>query len=163
MAEKVHSDEAKAVPSSQQAKMERSLPTEGAKHGKSSSGAEKVHGNEAHAKEAHNKTAHGKETPDGKAVAMKLVTPEGFSVRGAVLTGLVVSAKAPKTVTVERIITKYVPKYERYKKIKSRVKAHNPESLNAKEGDMVLIGETRKLSKTKNFVVMQIMKRAGST
>src|SRR3989338_3070403 len=86
-----------------------------------------------------------------------------LSVRGSVLTGLVVSAKAPKTVTVERIITKYVPKYERYKKIKSRVKAHNPESLNAKEGDMVLIGETRKLSKTKNFVVMQIMKRAGST
>ena len=101
-----------------------------------------------------------KETRDAKAGEMHMRTPEGFSVRGAVITGVVVSAKAPKTVTVERIITKYVAKYERYKKTKSKVKAHNPESINAKEGDMVVIGETRKLSKTKNFVVLEILKRA---
>src|SRR3989338_9977639 len=83
-----------------------------------------------------------------------------LSVRGSVLTGLVVSAKAPKTVTVERIITKYVPKYERYKKTKSKVKAHNPDSIGAKEGDIVTIGETRKLSRTKSFVVIEIVKRA---
>ncbi len=84
---------------------------------------------------------------------------EGFSVRGSILTGTVVSAKAPKTVTVERIITKYIPKYERYKKSKSRIQAHNPESINAKEGDVVRIGETRKLSKTKNFVVLEVIKK----
>nr|AJS12512.1 30S ribosomal protein S17P [uncultured archaeon] len=84
---------------------------------------------------------------------------KSFSVRGAVLTGKVISAKAPKTVTVERIITKYVPKYERYKKIRSKLRAHNPESINAGEGDIVRIGETRKLSKAKNFVVMEIVKK----
>ncbi len=109
------------------------------------------------AKKAQVKETHG----DSKAGELRLRTPEGFSVRGAVLTGLVVSAKAPKTVTVQRIITKYVTKYERYKKIKSKVKAHNPESINAKEGDMVVIGETRKLSKTKNFVVLEILKKAN--
>ncbi|HZX20650.1 MAG TPA: 30S ribosomal protein S17 [archaeon] len=82
-----------------------------------------------------------------------------FSVRGAILTGMVVSAKAPKTVTVERRFTKYIPKYERYKKSKSKIKAHNPEEINAKEGDVVTIGETRKLSKTKSFVVLNILKR----
>ena len=82
------------------------------------------------------------------------------SVRGALLTGTVVSARAPKTVTIERNITKYVPKYERYKKSKSKIKAYNPESINAKEGDLVTIGETRKLSKTKNFVVLEILKRS---
>jgi len=107
-----------------------------------------------HAKES-------KETKEHKAGEIRFRTPEGFSVRGAVLTGLVVSAKAPKTVTVERIITKYVPKYERYKKTKSKVKAHNPESINAKEGDMVVIGETRKISKTKNFVVLEILKKVA--
>ncbi len=84
---------------------------------------------------------------------------EKFSVRGAMITGLVVSARTPKTVTVEREMTKYIAKYERYKKSKSRVKAHNPENINAKEGDLVKIGETRKLSKTKNFVVLEIVKK----
>src|SRR3989338_375816 len=88
----------------------------------------------------------------------QLSTPVGFSVRGQLLTGIVVSAKAPKTVTVERQITKYIKKYERYKKAKSKVQAHNPQEINAKEGDMVLIGETRKISKTKNFVVLKILK-----
>ncbi len=86
-----------------------------------------------------------------------------FSVRGAVLKGVVVSAKAPKTVTVERIITKYVPKYQRYKKIRSRIKAHVPDGVSVKEGDFVSIGETRKISKTKSFVVIGKVKGEGQS
>ncbi|MFH1224785.1 MAG: 30S ribosomal protein S17 [Candidatus Diapherotrites archaeon] len=82
-------------------------------------------------------------------------------VRGNVLTGRVVSAKRDRTVTVERKLTKYVQKYERYSKSRSRVAAHNPACVNAKEGDMVKIGETRKLSKTKSFVVLGIAKEEG--
>lgn len=85
-----------------------------------------------------------------------------LKVRGNVLTGTVKSAKALKTVSVERALVKYVPKYERYKKTKSRVYAHNPDCIAAKEGDLVTIGETRKLSKTKSFVVLKIEKRAGA-
>ena len=83
--------------------------------------------------------------------------PEVFSIRGNIFEGKVVSAKANKTVTVERILTQYLAKYERYKKIRSRLKAHNPESINAKEGDWVRVGETRRISKTKSFVVMEIL------
>jgi len=82
-----------------------------------------------------------------------------YSVRGNIFEGKVVSAKAQKTVTVERSLTHYLAKYERYKKIKSKIMAHNPESINAKEGDIVRIGETRKISKTKNFIVMKILSR----
>jgi len=81
-----------------------------------------------------------------------------FAIRGNVFEGKVVSAKANKTVTVERELVQYIPKYERYKKIRSRVKAHNPESINAKEGDHVRIGETRRISKTKSFIVMEVLK-----
>ncbi len=83
-------------------------------------------------------------------------------VRGNIFTGEVVSAKMQKTVKVLRILTKKVPKYERYKKIRSIIKAHNPECINAKEGDTVRIGETRKLSKTKSFVILEIIKRGES-
>ncbi|MBN1940610.1 MAG: 30S ribosomal protein S17 [Candidatus Diapherotrites archaeon] len=83
-----------------------------------------------------------------------------LKVRGNVFTGVVKSAKPAKTVIVERILTKYVPKYERYKKTRSKIAAHNPECMAAKEGDTIEIGETRKLSKTKSFVVIKIKKRA---
>jgi small subunit ribosomal protein S17 len=81
-----------------------------------------------------------------------------ISVRGNVFEGRVVSVKAQKTVGVERILTRYVPKYERYKKVKSKLFAHLPECMSVSEGDIVKIGETRKLSKTKSFVVLEVKK-----
>ena len=101
----------------------------------------------------------GKKPEKKETEQIKIKGNENYSIRGAVLTGTVVSAKAAKTVTIERIITKYIPKYERYKKTKSKITAHNPESINAQEGDVVKIGETRKLSKTKNFVVVEIVQK----
>ena len=86
-----------------------------------------------------------------------------IKVRGNVFIGTVVSSKPSKTVTIERTLTKYVRKYERYRKMKSKIHAHNPLCINAKEKDIVKIGETRKLSKTKAFVVMGIEKKSSET
>ncbi len=82
-----------------------------------------------------------------------------YPIRGNVFEGKVVSAKSNKTVTIERELTHYISKYERYLKIRSRIKAHNPESINAKEGDIVTVGETRRISKTKSFVVIKILNK----
>lgn len=87
-----------------------------------------------------------------------MANEKNLSVRGAVFEGKVVSAKAEKTVKVERILTTFIPKFERYKKTTSVINAHNPEKINAKEGDIVRIGETRKISKTKSFVVIEVIK-----
>jgi len=77
-----------------------------------------------------------------------------IKIRGKLLEGIVVSAKASKTVTVMREYVIYVPKYERYMRRRSKIKAHLPDCIEVKEGDKVLIGETRPLSKTKHFVVL---------
>jgi small subunit ribosomal protein S17 len=79
-----------------------------------------------------------------------------IKVRGNVFTGAVVSDKADKTIIVERVLSKRVPKYERYRKVRSRITAHNPNCIKAKEGNIVKIGETRKISKTKSFVVLEV-------
>lgn len=79
-----------------------------------------------------------------------------IKVRGNVYTGKVIGAKADKTVKVMRELMRKIPKYERYKKIKSIIMAHNPECIDAKENDVVRIGETRKISKMKSFVVLGI-------
>jgi len=80
-----------------------------------------------------------------------------ISVRGNVFTGIVVSARPSKTVVVQRTIVRHVKKYERYKKSKSKIYAHNPGCINAKQDDVVKVGETRRLSKTKSFVVLAVL------
>ena len=81
-----------------------------------------------------------------------------IKTRGRTFQGKVVSAKAQKTVTVEWNRRIYVPKYERYQNKRSKVKAHNPDEIDAKEGDKVVIKECRPLSKTKKFIVVEVLK-----
>jgi small subunit ribosomal protein S17 len=80
-------------------------------------------------------------------------------VRGRTFQGTVTSSKARNTVVVEWGYTHLVPKYERYERRKSRVVAHNPSCMKARQGDEVIIAECRPLSKTKNFVVVAVPKR----
>ena len=80
--------------------------------------------------------------------------------RGKIFTGVVISTKMQKTVTVEFERRYFLPKYERYEKRRTRIKAHNPDCVNAKDGDIVRISECRPLSKTKNFVVIENLGKA---
>ena len=77
------------------------------------------------------------------------------STRGREFMGTVIEAKMHKTVSVEWPRTRYVQKFERYESLRSRVKAHNPECINAEKGDIVRIRECRPLSKTKTFAVIE--------
>jgi small subunit ribosomal protein S17 len=82
-----------------------------------------------------------------------------LKTRGRTFIGQVISSKAQKTVTVEWQRRVYIPKYERYQTKRSRVKAHNPVEMSAKEGDNVIIKECRPISKTKKFVVVEVIKK----
>lgn len=82
-----------------------------------------------------------------------------LKTRGRTFKGVVVSSKAQKTVTVEWMRRVYIPKFERYQIKRSKVKAHNPSEMDAKEGDSVVIRECRPLSKTKKFVVVEVMRK----
>lgn len=78
-----------------------------------------------------------------------------LSVRTKTLEGKVVSAKMKGTVVVQRDYLHYVPKYMRYERRRSRIPAHNPPCIDAKEGDIVRISECRPLSKTVSWVVIE--------
>jgi len=92
-----------------------------------------------------------------KKVEEQMGQVKTYPIRGNIFEGEVVSAKANKTITVKRQLTHYISKYERYKKVFSKVKAHVPSGMVVKEGDIVQIGETRRISKTKNFVLMKVI------
>jgi len=85
------------------------------------------------------------------------VKSSDLSLRGRSFVGTVISARMQKTVTVEWGRRHLIKKYERYEKRRSRVKVHNPENINAKEGDVVRIMECRPISKTKNFVIVEVL------
>jgi len=78
-----------------------------------------------------------------------------LAARGVVLEGTVVSAKMQGTVIVQREYYVKVNKYQRFRRSTSRIPAHNPPCINAKEGDIVRIMECRKLGRTVSFVVVE--------
>jgi small subunit ribosomal protein S17 len=85
-----------------------------------------------------------------------------LSTRGRKFTGIVISDKMSRTVTVEWERRKFIKKYERYEKRRTRIKAHTPDSVGAEKGDVVQIEETRPISKTKNFLVTKIIKKLNA-
>jgi small subunit ribosomal protein S17 len=102
-------------------------------------------------------------SPEQKLVSTACEDPRcpvhgGLRARGRVFVGKVISDKMMKTVNVEWSRQHFLQKFERFEKRRSRVKAHNPMCINAREGDMVKIAECRSLSKTKKFVVIEKLK-----
>lgn len=76
-------------------------------------------------------------------------------VRGRKFVGTVTSNKMSRTVTVQWEYPYFIPKFERFERRRTKVKAHSPPCMELAEGDTVRIAETRPLSKTKHFVVIE--------
>src|SRR3989338_3740957 len=95
------------------------------------------------------------EIPKQKCNDVKCPFHGSLSVRGRQFTGIVVSTKMRKTAVIEFNRLHFLKKYERYEKRRTKLKVHNPECINAKDGNIVRIMECRPLSKTKNFVIIE--------
>ena len=95
------------------------------------------------------------ETPKQGCSDIKCPFHGKLSARGRQFTGTVISAKMRKTAVIEFGRLQFLKKYERYEKRRTKLKVHNPECINAKDGDVVKVIECRPLSKTKNFVIIQ--------
>lgn len=75
------------------------------------------------------------------------------------LVGTVVSAAADKTITVLVETYKNDPLYGKRVKVSKKYAAHDEKNI-AKKGDRVLIVETRPLSKTKHYRLVEIVEEA---
>ena len=79
----------------------------------------------------------------------------GFSVRGQLIDGQVMSTRMERSARVQREYLRYMPKYERFEKRTSSYTAHAPPCLQVQVGDVVKMMECRPLSKTKSFVIIE--------
>ncbi len=70
------------------------------------------------------------------------------------LKGIIVSTKMKNTAVVEVEYLKFHPKYKKYYRRHKKFKAHNPDDQ-FKEGEKVIIEETRPLSKEKRWRIIK--------
>ncbi len=98
--------------------------------------------------------AHEKTKETANCNDIHCAVHKALGTRGREFVGTV-TASSQKTATVEWPRSKKSPKFERYEKAKTVLKAHNPECMSAKRGDIVRISECRPISKTKSFVIIE--------
>lgn len=72
-------------------------------------------------------------------------------------TGRVVSTKMTKTATVEVVRFKTHPIYKKRMKIKKKFSVHDEKKV--KVGDKVIIVETKPISKTKKWKILEVVEK----
>jgi len=79
-----------------------------------------------------------------------------LSLRGKLIVGTVVSHKGKNMVVVEREYSRFVDKYKRYERSKSKIHAFISDCMDVSDGNKVKIAECRPLSKTISFAVVEV-------
>ncbi|KAF6264236.1 hypothetical protein COO60DRAFT_225581 [Scenedesmus sp. NREL 46B-D3] len=102
-----------------------------------------------------------KEAIEGHYIDKKCPFTGNVSIRGRILTGVVKSTKMTRTIVVRRDYLHYIKKYARYEKRHTNISAHISPAFRCREGDTVVIGQCRPLSKTVRFNVLRVIP-AGS-
>merc|ERR1712022_32827 len=103
----------------------------------------------------------GFKTPEsaihGTYIDKKCPFTGNVSIRGRTLSGIVKSTKMHRTIIVRRNYIHYIKKYHRYEKRHSNIPAHLSPCFRCKEGDIVVIGQCRPLSKTIRYNVLCVI------
>ncbi|CAG8608622.1 11992_t:CDS:2 [Dentiscutata heterogama] len=85
-----------------------------------------------------------KEAIEGHYIDKKCPWTGMVSIRGRILTGVVVSVKMKRTIIVRREYLHYVTKYNRYEKRHKNLAAHlSPAFVGVSAGDIVTVGQCR--------------------
>jgi small subunit ribosomal protein S17 len=90
---------------------------------------------------------------------MKMKTKNNLRTHGRIFTGKVIKDVFHKTTTIEFPRQIYNEKYERFQKRRTKLKVHIPEGFNVVKGDTIKVIETRPISKTKNFLAVEVVKQ----
>lgn len=86
-----------------------------------------------------------------------------LTLHGQVLEGTIIASKSAKTAKIEFLRLYQLPKFERYEKRRTRLQVHNPPCIDAQVGDKVKVMACRPISKTKNFVIIEIKGKEDKT
>jgi small subunit ribosomal protein S17 len=100
-----------------------------------------------------------REKPAERKPIVRLPKPEGERGRRQERRGVVVSDAMDKTIVVKVETIRAHPRYKKVVRRSTKLHAHD-EANRAKLGDVVLIVETRPISKTKNWRLAEVVEEA---
>merc|ERR1711869_158482 len=100
---------------------------------------------------------------EGRYIDKKCPFVGQVSIRGKLLRGVVHRTFMKNTITIRRDYLHYIKKYRRYEKRHKMISAHCAPCFDARPGDEVMIGETRPLTKTVRFNVLEVHEKASRT
>ncbi|RNA45102.1 40S ribosomal S11 [Brachionus plicatilis] len=104
-----------------------------------------------------------KEAVDGTYIDKKCPFTGNVSIRGRILTGVVIKNKMTRTIVIRRDYLHYVRKYNRFEKRHKNISAHcSPCFRDVQVGDLATVGECRPLSKTVRFNVLKVSSAKGA-
>jgi len=103
-----------------------------------------------------------REAIEGHYIDKKCPFTGNVSIRGRILTGVVLKMKMQRTIVIRRDYLHFVRKYSRFEKRHKNLSVHlSPCFRDVKQGDVVTVGECRPLSKTVRFNVVKVAKGTG--
>merc|ERR1712144_9053 len=100
---------------------------------------------------------------EGRYIDKKCPFVGQVSIRGKLLRGVVHRTFMKNTITIRRDYLHYIKKYRRYEKRHKMISAHCAPCFDARPGDEVMIGETRPLTKTVRYNVLEVHEKASRT
>merc|ERR1712018_382050 len=103
-----------------------------------------------------------REAIEGHYIDKKCPFTGNVSIRGRILTGMVMKMKMNRTIVIRRDYLHYIRKYNRFEKSHKNMSVHlSPAFRDVRLGDVVTVGECRPLSKTVRFNVLKVMKSSS--
>mmetsp|Transcript_39904 Transcript_39904/g.55476 ORF Transcript_39904/g.55476 Transcript_39904/m.55476 type:complete len:158 (+) Transcript_39904:57-530(+) len=102
-----------------------------------------------------------KEAIEGTYIDKKCPFTGNVAIRGRILSGIVRSTKMKRTLVIRRDYLHFVRKYQRYEKRHKNLSAHVSPAFRVRDGDTVVVGQCRPLSKTVRFNVLKVVPAAS--
>ncbi|EPY33765.1 small subunit ribosomal protein S11e [Strigomonas culicis] len=99
---------------------------------------------------------------NGKYIDRKCPFTSNVVIRGRLLRGLVHSKKMKRTLIIRRNYLHFIKKYQRYQKRHKSLAVHCSPCFDPKQGDEVIVGQCRPLSKTIRYNVLEVVSRGKS-
>jgi len=96
------------------------------------------------------------EAINGAYIDKKCPFTGDVSIRGRIIKGVVVSIKMTRTIIIRRDYLHMVRKYNRFEKRHQNTPVHCSPAFQVKEGDVVVAGQCRPISKTVRFNVLKV-------
>merc|ERR1712018_169726 len=98
-----------------------------------------------------------REAIEGTYIDKKCPFTGNVAIRGRILQGVVKSTKMNRTIIIRRDYLHFIKKYQRYEKRHKNIAVHLSPCFRCKEGDTVIVGQCRPLSKTVRFNVLKVI------